>query len=244
MCEAEYGVEEVEAARGIFTERLTIGAIPFAGVSLLALALNDLLDAYPQTKVEIRDGRYEPMLAELRSGKIDILYGVLRCPPEIEDVTEVALFRDHYRIVVRRDYPLTRRGQLDIKDLIEYDWILPGIGNPRRHVIKLLFADSGSHPRVAIETSSIPAHKAILVSSERITVLTKSELKDSPDQLTTLPFESLAPRRPEGYAMRKDWKPTLMQQRFLKMAKYHTEAWVAAADHGSEPVSWPTKPIT
>ena len=160
MCEAEYGVEEVEAARGIFTERLTIGAIPFAGVSLLALALNDLLDANPQTKVEIRDGRYEPMLAELRSGKIDILYGVLRCPPEIEDVTEVALFRDHYRIVVRRDYPLTRRGQLDIKDLIEYDWILPGIGNPRRRVIKLLFADSGSHPRVAIETSSIPAHKA------------------------------------------------------------------------------------
>gem|GEM_PF-4360119 len=44
--------------------------------------------------------------------------------------------------------------------------------------------------------------------------------------------------------MRKDWKPTLMQRRFLKMAKYHTEAWVAAADHGSEPVSWPTKPIT
>ena len=233
MRETEYGVEEIEAARGVYTGRLTIGAIPLAGISLLALALNDLLDAYPHTKIEILDGRYEPMLAELRSGKVDILYGVLRCPSEIQDVTEVALFRDHYRIAVRRDHPLTRRAGLEIKDLVDYDWILPGEGNPRRRVIEQLFASSAIRPRVAIETSSIPAHKAILVSSERITLLTESELKDSPDQLTSLPLESLAPRRPEGYAIRKDWKPTLIQRRFLEMLRFHTEAWVEAATHRS-----------
>ena len=138
---------------------------------------------------------------------------------------------------MRRDHPLTRRTGLEIKDLVDYDWILPGEGNPRRRVIEQLFASSAIRPRVAIETSSIPAHKAILVSSERITLLTESELKDSPDQLTSLPLESLAPRRPEGYAIRKDWKPTLIQRRFLEMLRFHTEAWVAAADHRSGPAS-------
>ena len=228
MREAEYGVEEIEAARGRFTGRFTIGAIPLAGVSLLALALNDLLDAYPQTRIEIRDGRYEPMLAELRSGKVDILYGVLRRPPEIEDVTEIPLFRDRYRAVVRCGHPLTARRRVSIADLAAYDWILPGEGNPRRRVVEQLFEGSDLAPRISIETSSIPAHKAILASSDRITLLTESEIKDRPDQLTALPFDGLAPRRPEGYAIRKDWKPTLIQQHFLERLEKHTRAWVAA----------------
>ena len=233
MREVEYGVEELEGARGLYTGRFTIGAIPLAGVSLLALALNDLLDAYPQTRIEIRDGRYEPMLAELRSGKVDILYGVLRCPPEIEDVHEIALFRDRYRIVTRRDHPLTRRATVEVADLAAYDWILPGEGNPRRRVVEQLFADAAIQPRISIETSSIAAHKAILASSDRITLLTQSEIKDWPDQLTALPFDGLAARRPEGYAIRRDWKPTLIQQHFLERLNRHTQAWVAAAQDGS-----------
>ena len=229
MREVEYGVEEIEAARGLYTGRFTIGAIPLAGVSLLALALNDLLETYPQTQIEIRDGRYEPMLAELRSGKVDMLYGVLRCPAEITDVTEIALFRDRYRIVVRPDHPLTRCGAIGLAELAAYDWILPGEGNPRRRVVEQLFADAPTQPRISIETSSIPAHKALLASSDRITLLTEGEIKDRPDQLTALPFDGLAPRRPEGYAIRRDWKPTLIQQHFLELLQRHTQAWTTKA---------------
>ena len=235
MREVEYGVEEIEAARGLYTGRFTIGAIPLAGVSLLALALNDLLDAYPQTQIEIRDGRYEPMLAELRSGKVDILYGVLRCPAEIEDVTEIALFRDRYRIVVRHGHPLAGRSDVTVEDLAAHDWILPGEGNPRRRVVEQLFADSAIQPRISIETSSIPAHKAILAISDRITLLTESEIKDRPDQLTALPFAGLAPRRPEGYATRRDWKPTLIQQHFVELLKRHAREW--APTPPSDPAS-------
>jgi len=235
MREVEYGVEEIEAARGLYTGRFTIGAIPLAGVSLLALALNDLLDAYPQTQIEIRDGRYEPMLAELRSGKVDILYGVLRCPAEIEDVTEIALFRDRYRIVVRHGHPLAGRSDVTVEDLAAHDWILPGEGNPRRRVVEQLFADSAIQPRISIETSSIPAHKAILAISDRITLLTESEIKDRPDQLTALPFDGLAPRRPEGYATRRDWKPTLIQRHFVELLKRHTREWAPTAPDDPAP---------
>jgi hypothetical protein len=233
MREVEYGLEEIKAARGLFTGRFTIGAIPLAGVSLLALAINDLLDAYPNTQIEIRDGRYEPMLAELRSGKVDVLYGILRCPPEIEDVVEIPLFQDRYRIVVRRQHPLARRKSITVEELAEYDWILPGAGNPRRRVVELLFAGARRQPRICIETSSIPAHKAILASSDRITLLTESELKDQSNQLAALPFEGLSPRRPEGFAIRKDWKPTLIQKHFFTFMRNHAQAWMAATPDGS-----------
>ncbi len=233
MREVEYGVEEIEASRGHFTGRFTIGAIPLAGVNLLALALNDLLDAYPNTQIEIRDGRYEPMLAELRSGKVDILYGILRCPPEIEDVVEAPLFRDRYRIVVRRSHPLARRKAIKVDELAEYDWILPGAGNPRRRVVELLFSDAAQQPRIAIETSSIAAHKAILASSDRITLLTESEIKERSDSLIALPFEGLAARRPEGFAIRKGWKPTLIQRHFMDLMQRHAQAWMATAPDGS-----------
>jgi DNA-binding transcriptional LysR family regulator len=124
---------------------------------------------------------------------------------------------------------LTRKKKIQVKDMAAYDWILPGEGNPRRRAVELLFADQDVDPRIRVETSSITAHKAILASSDRITLLTESEIKDWPGQLAALPFDGLAPRRPEGYAIRTDWRPTLIQQHFLQMLKRHAQAWVETA---------------
>lgn len=224
--EIGYAIEEIEVARGQASPRISVGALPLARLSLIACAINDLLLEYPGAEIEIRDGRYEPLLTELRSGKIDILCGILRCPADISDVVEVPLLRDQYRVGVRRGHPLAMKRKLDVTDLARYDWILPGEGNPRRRVVELLFESLPTKPEIRIVTSSIAAHKAILVSSDRLTLLTESELREQADRLTALPFSGLAPRRPEGVALRKDWQPTPAQARFLDLLEQHTRTWI------------------
>jgi LysR family transcriptional regulator of gallate degradation len=235
--EIGYAIEEIEAARGQASPRISVGALPLACLPLLACAVNDLLLEYPQAEIEIRDGRYEPLLAELRSGKIDFLYGILRCPADIGDVREMPMLRDQYRIAVRRGHPLARRPEIRVEDMANYDWILPGEGNPRRRVIEHLFGDAARKPDIRIVTSCIAAHKAILVSSDRLTLLTDSELREQAHELTALPVSGLATRRPEGVALRRDWDPTPAQHTFLKLLERHTQNWIR-----SRPAWFPAEP--
>src|SRR5262249_28933633 len=86
--ELEYGVEEIRAAQGIFTSRITVGNIPHSGTDLLSNAARRFLALYPSASVHVSDGPYEALLDALRAGDLDLLFGVLRRPAWASDVKE------------------------------------------------------------------------------------------------------------------------------------------------------------
>src|SRR4029077_14051096 len=94
VAELAYGMEELQAARGNVVTRIVVGNIPHSGSQILSSAVNAFLGAYPTATVQIVDGHYEELLDYLRSGKLDLLFGVLRRPDWAGDVTEEVLFED------------------------------------------------------------------------------------------------------------------------------------------------------
>lgn len=219
--EIQYGIDEMQAAQGVFRSRITIGNIAHSDAHLLSAALNQLLALYPDAIVQVLGGRYEALLDDLRGGGLDFLFGVLRRPDWASDVDEELLFTNPYAVVARRGHPLSRLRKITPRDLAAHDWILPARGAPRREAFERIFAGSAYAPKVSIETTSAAIYRTILATSDRITLLSRLEAQfdDSAGRLITLPFDSTALSRQEGVATRTGWEPTRIHREFLDLLR-------------------------
>jgi LysR family transcriptional regulator of gallate degradation len=221
--EIEDAIDEIDIAHGRARSRIAIGVVPMCASPFLSRAVNDLLSEYPEATIVIEHGSYDEILDDLRSGRIDMLYGVLRLPAWVHDATEEPLFENPYVIAVGRDHPLMRVKRLSLEHLARHDWIASKPGTPRRRCLQQMFERAACSPRIVVETSSLHVQRALLTSSDRITLLTRQEMEQeaSLGSLVTLPFSPPKTRAQDGLATRSDWQPTAIQTRFLELLRLH-----------------------
>jgi DNA-binding transcriptional LysR family regulator len=210
------GLDEIALARGKGSSRIFIGAQPLASISLLADAINSVLAIHPDAQVRLIEGSYQFLLQELRSGRLDVMFGALKRPQGMQDVTEEPLFEEPYCVVARRGHPLSRKTSVTIRDLTTVDWVLPGTGQ-RRRAFERLFNKEAQRPTSCIDATTVSAQMAILTSSDRVTLLTPLELASEPrlNGLMALPIEIRIARSADGLTVRSDWRPSPFQSCFL-----------------------------
>jgi LysR family transcriptional regulator of gallate degradation len=69
---------------------------------------------------------------------------------------------------------------------------------------------------------SLTTQRAILLTSDRLTLLTTRELEAEPDEgLVALPHDVSTVRCPDGITMRANWSPTKAQSEFLNLLRSH-----------------------
>jgi DNA-binding transcriptional LysR family regulator len=218
--EIEYGLEELHAAQGSVVSRIAVGNIPHSGERVLSAAVDALLASYPTARVQVVDGHYDVLLDDLRAGRLDLLFGVLRRPAWAIDVKEELLFENPYVVVARARHPLTRLKRITPRDLARCDWIMPEAGAPRRQAFARMFGGQSGLPSVSIETTSLSIYRSILATSDRLTLMSRLAAQSSESAaLAVLPFRSPHLRRSDGVASRIDWHPTNVHLRFLQLLR-------------------------
>ena len=218
--EINYGLEELNAAQGSVISRIAVGNIPHSGERILSAAAGALLAVYPTAQVQVVDGHYDALLAELRAGKLDLLFGVLRRPAWAVDVTEELLFENRYVVVAGAHHPLRRAARITLRDLAAYDWIMPAPGTPRREAFTRMFVHSPRQPRVAIETTSLAIYRSVLAGSDRLALMSYLVAQSTEHAaLAVLPFRSPHLARADGVASRTDWHPTKVHLRFIELLR-------------------------
>jgi DNA-binding transcriptional LysR family regulator len=218
--EIEYGVEELRAAQGSVVSRIAVGNIPHSGERVLSAAVDALLASYPTAQVQVVDGHYEALLDDLRAGRLDLLFGVLRRPAWATDVSEELLFENPYVVVARAQHPLSASKRVTLGELARYDWIMPEAGAPRRQAFARMFADLPDPPTVSIETTSLSIYRSILATTDRLTLMSRLAAQSSESAaLAALRFRSPHLARSDGVASRIDWHPTTVHLRFLQLLR-------------------------
>jgi DNA-binding transcriptional LysR family regulator len=218
--EIEYAIDEISAERGHVASRIIVGNIPHSDARLLSAAINELLTKFPDASVDVRDGHYDDLLAALRSGSVDLVYGVLRLPKWALDVEEQFLFANRYAVVARRDHPLRALQKVTIADLARYDWILPPLGTPRRRAFEEIFKRYRSPPKVSVETTSVGIYQSLLPASDKLSLYSYREIEGHEvAAFDALPYHSQRLQRAEGIAIRKDWRPTRIHLEFMDRLK-------------------------
>ena len=234
--ELEYGLEELEAARGNVISRIAIGNIPHSATQILSNAIKHLLAKYPGARVQIVDGHYEDLLNDLRAGKLDLLYGVLRRPDWATDVKEELLFANHYVVVARSGHPLRRMKRPTLRDLARYDWIMPGPMAPRQQALHRILAGLSQAPKISVETTSLQIYRTILAATDQMTLMSRFEAQlNDAAALMVLPFRSPHLRRFDGVATRVGWQPTSIHLQFLELLRAEACGLGAEMQSGSTP---------
>ncbi|WGR61480.1 LysR family transcriptional regulator [Paracoccus ferrooxidans] len=215
--ELELARGEVLLAAGTESLELVIGTLPMAGSHDLAEATRRFMSAYPSTKVRLVTGEYHKLLNDLSNSRIDMIFGMLRRPEWADDVSEEVLFTDNYCLVARVGHALTRLEDVTPSDLAGYEWVVPQKGTPRRNRIEEIFADEPVRPKFHLETSSLTMIRSLLLSSETVTLMTRSELQNDVELgvLKVLPCKFLDNVLLKGVTTRNDWLPTAAHNAFL-----------------------------
>jgi len=110
-----------------------VGVIPSASFSVASAFSDFLRDTGREIELALRDAPSTTLLAEVRSGRLDMAVAAITEPPG--DLGCIDLFRDPLVLVVRHDHPLAQAG--------EANW--ETIGSER-----LVLFESGSMPALGI----------------------------------------------------------------------------------------------
>lgn len=222
---------EVRALEGAESGRTVIAALPLARSYLVPAALLEFSQEHPEHGVEIIDGTYSNLLAGLRAGESDVLIGALRDPAPASDVVEEHLFDDPLAIIARANHPLAGR-RPTVASLRRYQWIAPRRGSPLRAHFDALLASRGMEfPAPSIECNSLGAARAFLLESDHLMLLSAHQIHYEmlAGLLVALPHPSGKVVRPIGLTLRRNWRPTSVQERLLEVLR--RVARTAAAAH-------------
>jgi LysR family transcriptional regulator, regulator for genes of the gallate degradation pathway len=222
LTEIEQAVDELKELEGRMEGRIKIASLPLARTLLLARALNPLLAAHPNARIEVMDGSYELLSQQLRVGASDILIGALRSGSDLAGVRTEALFDDPYAIVGRPRHPLPASGlPASLDDLARQEWVAQRPGTPIRAAFDALFKICPALPRTSIETSSLVLTRAIILESDRLSMLSRRQIavEEREGLLACVPvtqevLERLGTRT-IGITVRETWLPSRLQSIFL-----------------------------
>ena len=185
-------------------------------------AIASLLERYPGSRVRIADASYDPLLAQLRSGAIDVMVGALRQPPPVEDVVETALFSEPLSVVVRKGHPLAAARKPSIEMLAQQSWVLPAAGTPTRQHFERIFAEKGlAAPEPAVEASSLIAVRGLLLENDMATLISRHQVRyeEAAGLLEAVKLDLGDTARPIGVTTRADWVPTRLQGEFIAVLR-------------------------
>lgn len=206
--------EELREMAGVFDGRIVVGTLPLSRTRLVPEAVVQVIQSFPDAKIEILDGTYGSLVRGLRTGACDVIVGALRGDLCGAGLTEQALFEDRLAIVARAGHPLSA-GTISAVDLQQFPWVLPRKDSPARAVFERVV---GVEPtRGYIETGSLVALRGVLLASDAVSIISPRQVDYELRQglLTTIDLPLEDATRTIGTTCLVGAQPTALLTRFL-----------------------------
>jgi DNA-binding transcriptional LysR family regulator len=146
---------EVDAITGLLHGRLTLGAIQFVPLLDIPRLLAGFRAAYPGVDVVLRTADNERMLAEVRSGQLDLAFVSFRPQAAPADLGRLEVLTEPLLAVVAREHPLAARSSVQLADLAAHPFIELGPGSGLRGQSDHAFSAAGLERHVALEVAGL-----------------------------------------------------------------------------------------
>lgn len=101
---------------------LQVGIIPTIAPYLLPIIMQPLSKEFPNLKLWLYEYQTQVLLEKLQRAELDIL--ILALPIEKHDFTEINLFREPFRLAIKRDQPLAKQKVVNLADIAKQELIL------------------------------------------------------------------------------------------------------------------------
>jgi len=170
--EAARAGDEVKALKGLSQGQVAVGITEnFAGY-IAPQAIAALLAERPGVNISLSSGFYDALVARLRRGEIDFIFGLFPPVPDEPDLVFEEMMISHSRVFAHPDHPLAKKSRVTLADLAEHSWLVVAHQPAVSRVFRGFFENNGLRsPRHVLRTDSVAFLKAALGETRLLTIM-------------------------------------------------------------------------
>lgn len=132
-----------------------VGIIPTIAPYLLPIIMAKLNKAFPKLKIWLYEYQTHVLLEKLQKSELDFL--ILALPIEKHDFTELDLFREPFRLAVKKNHSLAKKKQINMGDIAQQELLLLEEGHCLRgHILDVCLLagvkEQGQYHATSLET--------------------------------------------------------------------------------------------
>ena len=199
-----------------------IGVTPITAAGVVPKALEILVQMAPKVNISITEGLDSEIADLLRRGQLDLVVSRIGVGPDYPDLQQETLFISDWALITRVGHPLSRRPSVKLSDLKDVRWVLPAGGSAFRQQMERVFAASDlGWPAQSINTNSIIAIKAIVMSTDCVSLMARGlvEVEIEAGRLWAIALEDVGSQRPVGLTWRRSEKLTPTAARLVEILR-------------------------
>lgn len=150
--------------------------------------LRALAERHPGVEIATAVTSVGEMVSGLRVGSLDL--GIVRCPPQVENLEARPIRLEPQSVLLRRDHPLASGATVALIDLAQETLLLhPREANPGHYdTIVELCRSAGFEPRVMLRSVSFDLAYTSIADSDAIAIIGESSRVGLPPGLCLLPL--------------------------------------------------------
>jgi DNA-binding transcriptional LysR family regulator len=218
--EQEYqnGIEEIKLNTEAGMSRLVVGAGPVFHMNWIAGLFDELVQQFPNLKLELKTNNHDSMGKHLRNGKLDIYLGILLEEDLDDSVYSQPLIEVEHGIVLRSDNPVAQDEFIDPALLNGYRWVSFTTDPVTENKIEQYTLPRDSHASfIDIRTTSL-ASGIQLVQTGHFVMSAPLQLANNFEKegLTIKPVKTRMELREAGIHVRKSTLKTSVVQSVIK----------------------------
>jgi LysR family transcriptional regulator of gallate degradation len=150
---------------------LVVGVSPVACVDIVPDAVALLKGATPNVSVRIHELPDDQLLAQLRTGEIDLMVSPTGFIADLPEIEREVLLRDTFVVIMRPQNPLAKRKTLSLRELRHAQWVMPNLHTTMWRQIEALFAAGNEPwPAACVSTNSVTALKSLVMRSDSVSI--------------------------------------------------------------------------
>jgi len=132
-----------------------VGIIPTIAPYLLPVIMPPLNKSFPQLKIWLYEYQTHVLMEKLQRAELDFL--ILALPIEKHEFTELDLFREPFRLAVKKDHALAKKKQVNLGDIANQELLLLEEGHCLRgHILDVCLLagvkEEGQYHATSLET--------------------------------------------------------------------------------------------
>jgi DNA-binding transcriptional LysR family regulator len=192
--------------------RLAMASSHHIGLHRLPPVLRGFNQRYPQVIVDISFLDSEEAYQQVIHGEIELAVVTLSLEA-IDRIERRVLWPDSLSFMTARDHPLANRGEVGLKQLLDYPSILPSENTFTRQLVEKIFSGRKLKLEVEMSTNYLETIKMMVSIGMAWSVLPDTMLDDS---LCALPVSNAGLNRELGYITHRDHTLTNAAAAFIE----------------------------
>jgi LysR family hydrogen peroxide-inducible transcriptional activator len=207
--------------------RIAVGAVQTVMPYLLTPLIAKLRVSHPNLQVDAREDFRANLLRAVVEGDLDL--AVVPLPVHDHRVATEPLLTEPLLLVVGREHPFARRGEISITDLAEETFISLGDSSALAAQVQAFFGDNKFQPRIGIRCAQVATVKLFASMGLGISLLPQlARLPDDRDTLTYLRLTGSEPTRDLVVIRHLQRYQSRGAEQFLAQLREHVAAQTAS----------------